>query len=169
MIVDRVISPGSKLSCSRGMKKETAQNSLAEELNPGNVDVHELYDAMDWLLERQNRIENKLAKKHLKGGSLVLFDVSSSYYTGRKSSLRQYGYSRDHRTDRPQIVYGLLCDTEGRPISVEALPGNTADPNAFNSFVQRIRKRFGINRVIFVGARGMNDRFRAHEFLYTLA
>lgn len=165
MIVDRVISPGSKLSCSRGMKKETAQNTLAEELNLGNVDVHELYDAMDWLLERQNRIENKLAKKHLKGGSLVLFDVSSSYYTGRKSSLRQYGYSRDHRTDRPQIVYGLLCDTEGRPISVEVLPGNTADPNAFNSLVQRVRKRFGIKRVIFVGDRGMITSKRINEDL----
>ena len=165
MIVDRVISPGSKLSCSRGMKKETAQNTLAEELNLGNVDVHELYDAMDWLLERQNRIENKLAKKHLKGGSLVLFDVSSSDYTGRKSSLRQYGYSRDHRTDRPQIVYGLLCDTEGRPISVEVLPGNTADPNAFNSLVQRVRKRFGIKRVIFVGDRGMITSKRINEDL----
>jgi|688.fasta_scaffold222878_1 hypothetical protein len=155
MIADRVISPGSKLSCSRGMNSETAQNTLAEELSLGDVDVHELYDAMDWLLERQNRIENKLARKHLQGGSLVLFDVSSSYYTGSKSSLRQYGYSRDHRGDRPQIVYGLLCDAEGRPVSIEVLPGNTADPNAFSNLVQRVRKRFGIERVIFVGDRGM--------------
>jgi len=155
MIADRVISPGSKLSCSRGMSDETAQNTLAEELGLDDVNVHELYGAMDWLLERQNRIENKLAKKHLKGGLLVLFDVSSSYYSGKKSSLRQYGYSRDHRADRPQIVYGLLCDAEGRPISIEVLPGNTADPNAFSNLVQRVRERFGIERVIFVGDRGM--------------
>ena len=107
MIADRVISPGAKLSCSRGMNEETAQITLSQKLGLGDVDVHELYDSMDWLLEQQNRTENKPAKKHLKGGSLVLFDVSSSYYTGRKSSLRQHGYSRDHRTDRPQIVYGL--------------------------------------------------------------
>jgi transposase len=165
MIADRVISPGSKLSCSRGMNDETAQNTLAEELGLDDVDVHELYKAMDWLLERQNRIENKLAKKHLKGGLLVLFDVSSSYYTGRKSSLRQYGYSRDHRTDRPQIVYGLLCDAEGRPISIEVLPGNTADPNAFSNLVQRVRQRFGIDRVIFVGDRGMITSKRITEDL----
>jgi Transposase DDE domain len=165
MIVDRVISPGSKLSCTRGMDDETAQNTLAEELGLGDVDVHELYNAMDWLLERQNRIENKLAKKHLKGGSLVLFDVSSSYYTRKKSSLRQFGYSRDHRRDRPQIVYGLLCDPQGRPISVEVLPGNMADPSAFTSLVQRVRKRFGIERVIFVGDRGMITTKRIDEDL----
>lgn len=165
MIADRVISPGSKLSCSRGMTDETAQNTLAEELGLDDVDVHELYKAMDWLLERQNRIENKLAKKHLKDGLLVLFDVSSSYYTGRKSSLRQYGYSRDHRTDRPQIVYGLLCDAEGRPISIEVLPGNTADPNAFSNLVQRVHERFGIERVIFVGDRGMITSKRIDEDL----
>jgi transposase len=165
MIADRVISPGSKLSCSRGMNDETAQNTLAEELGLDDVDIHELYKAMDWLLERQNRIENKLAKRHLKGGSLVLFDVSSSYYTGMKSTLRQYGYSRDHRTDRPQIVYGLLCDAEGRPISIEVLPGNTADPNAFSNLVQRVRQRFGIDRVIFVGDRGMITSKRINEDL----
>ena len=167
MIADRVISPGSKLSCSRGMNDETAQNTLAEELGLDDVNVHELYGAMDWLLERQNRIENKLAKKHLKGGSLVLFDVSSSYYSGKKSSLREYGYSRDHRADRPQIVYGLLCDAEGRPISIEVLPGNTADPNAFSNLVKRVRERFGIERVIFVGDRGMITSKRIDDDLRT--
>ena len=167
MIADRVISPGSKLSCSRGMSDETAQNTLAEELGLDDVNVHELYGAMDWLLERQNRIENKLAKKHLKGGSLVLFDVSSSYYSGKKSSLREYGYSRDHRADRPQIVYGLLCDAEGRPISIEVLPGNTADPNAFSNLVKRVRERFGIERVIFVGDRGMITSKRIDDDLRT--
>jgi len=129
------------------------------------VDVHELYAAMDWLLERQTRIEGKLAKKHLTGGLLVLFDVSSSYYTGRKSTLVRHGYSRDHRSDRPQIVYGLLCDPEGRPIAVEVFPGNTADPKAFTKIVERIRKRFGIERVVFVGDRGMITSARIHEDL----
>ena len=127
--------------------------------------MHEIYAAMDWLLERQSRIEGKLAKKHLTGGLLVLFDVSSSYYTGRKSTLVQHGYSRDHRGDRPQIVYGLLCDPEGRPIAVEVFPGNTADPKAFTQIVQRVRKRFGIERVVFVGDRGMITSARIREDL----
>jgi len=165
LIVSRLISPGSKLSTCAGLGTETAQNTLREELQLGKVDVHELYAAMDWLLERQTRIEGKLAKKHLTGGLLVLFDVSSSYYTGRKSTLVQHGYSRDHRGDRPQIVYGLLCDPEGRPIAVEVLPGNTADPKAFTQIVERVRKRFGIERVVFVGDRGMITSARIREDL----
>ncbi len=165
MIVDRMISPGSKLSCSTGMHPDTAQNTLAEELQLGEVEVHELYDAMDWLLERQTRIENKLAKIHLKDGTLMLFDVSSSFYTGRKSSLITYGYSRDHRGDRPQIVYGLLCDTEGRPIAVEVFPGNTADPKTFTRIVAEIPKRFGITNIVFVGDRGMITTKRINEDL----
>jgi transposase len=165
MIVDRVISPGSKLSCSRGLHAGTAQNTLGEELGLDHVDVHQFYRAMDWLLQRQARIENKLAKKHLQGGTLVLFDVSSSYYTGRKSALIRHGYSRDHRSDRPQVVYGLLCDRDGRPIAVEVLPGNTADPNAFSRVVETIRRRFGITNVIFVGDRGMITTARINEDL----
>jgi transposase len=165
MIVDRIISPGSKLSCANGLSEQTAQNTLAEELKLGDVDVHELYDAMDWLLQRQKRIEKKLAKKHLTGGTLVLFDVSSSFYTGRKSQLVRHGYSRDHRSDQPQIVYGLLCDVEGRPIAVEVFPGNTADPTTFTQFVARVRKRFGIETVVFVGDRGMITSARINEDL----
>jgi len=165
MIVDRVISPGSKLSGCVGLNEQTAQNTLSEELQLGDVDVHDLYGAMDWLLARQKRIENKLVKKHLSDGTLVLFDVSSSYYTGKKSSLIQHGYSRDHRRDRPQIVYGLLCDRDGRPIAVEVFAGNTADPTAFTDLVQRIRKRFGIERVVFVGDRGMITTARINEDL----
>lgn len=135
----------------------------AQELERDDVDVHEFYKAMDWLLEQQNRIENKLAKRHLKGGAPVLFDVSSSYYTRQKSSLREYGYSRDHCTVRTQIAYGLLCDAGGRPISIEVLPGKTADPNAFRSLVQRRRKSWGTDRVIFVGDRGMITSKRIHE------
>ena len=165
LIVARLVSPGSKLSACVGLGSETAQSTLCEELRLGKVDVHELYAAMDWLLERQTRIEGKLARKHLTGGLLVLFDVSSSYYTGRKSTLVRHGYSRDHRSDRPQIVYGLLCDPEGRPIAVEVFPGNTADPRAFTKIVERVRKRFGIERVVFVGDRGMITSARIREDL----
>lgn len=165
LIVARIISPGSKLSACVSLQKETAQNTLHEELKLGRVDVHELYHSMDWLLERQKRIENKLAKKHLRGGWLVLYDVSSSYYTGRKSSLARYGYSRDHRGDLPQIVYGLLCDAEGRPIAVEVFPGNTADPTTLTQLVSQVRQRFGIERVVFVGDRGMITSARINEDL----
>jgi hypothetical protein len=165
LVVSRLISPGSKLSVSAGLKGETAQSTLAEDLGLGCVEIHELYAAMDWLLARQKRIENKLAKRHLRGGVLVLFDVSSSYYTGRKSSLVTHGYSRDHRGDRPQIVYGLLCDPEGRPIAVEVFSGNTADPVTFTQIVSRVRKRFGIDRVVFVGDRGMITSARINEDL----
>ena len=165
MIVDRILSPGSKLSCIKGLQAETAQNTLAEELRLGDVDVHELYAAMDWLLARQARIENKLAKRHLAEGTLVLFDLSSSFCYGRKSELVKHGYSRDHRSDRAQIVYGLLCDPEGRPISVEVLPGNTSDPKAFTRMVDRVRNRFGIKTVVFVGDRGMITSARINEDL----
>ena len=169
MIVDRILSPGSKLSCIKGLQEETAQNTLAEELRLGDVDVHELYAAMDWLLARQTRIENKLAKRHLAEGTLVLFDLSSSYCYGRKSELIKHGYSRDHRSDRAQVVYGLLCDPEGRPISVEVLPGNTADPKAFTRMVDRVRKRFRLKTVVFVGDRGMITSARINEDLRDVA
>lgn len=165
LVVARVLSPRSKLSTNTALKAETAKHTLAEELTLGEVDVHQLYAAMDWLVERQTRIENKLAKKHLRDGHLVLFDVSSSYYTGRKSPLIKHGYSRDHRPDRPQIVYGLLCDSEGRPIAIEVFSGNTADPPTFTQIVARARKRFGINRIIFVGDRGMITSARINEDL----
>ena len=165
LIVSRILSPRSKLSTNASLQEATAKNTLADELGLGAVTVHELYSAMDWLLARQKRIENKLAKKHLSNGLLVLFDVSSSYYTGRKSSLVRHGYSRDHRGDHPQIVYGLLCDSQGRPVAVEVFPGNTADPTTFTQIVARVRKRFGIDRVVFVGDRGMITTARINEDL----
>lgn len=165
MVVARVLSPRSKLSTTTALTNETAKHTLADELAIGDVGVHELYAAMDWLGTRQKRIENKLAKKHLKDGQLVLFDVSSSYYTGRKNALIKHGYSRDHRGDRPQVVYGLLCDSEGRPIAMEVFPGNTADPSTFTSIVATARQRFGINRIVFVGDRGMITSARINEDL----
>jgi transposase len=119
------------------------------------VKEREAYEALDWLLERQSRIENGLARRHLQDGMLVLYDVSSSYFEGRCCPLAQHGYSRDHRGDRPQIVYGLLCTREGLPVAVEVSDGNTADPATLSSQVETLKDRFGISRAVLVGDRGM--------------
>jgi hypothetical protein len=155
MIVARILQPASKLATARGLKEETATSSLAAELELGAIEDQELYDALDWLHARQNRIENKLARQHLQDGTLVFYDVSSSYYTGRGGSLVQHGYSRDGRREFPQIVYGLLCNAAGCPLAIEVLAGNTADPNTLSAQVQKVRRRFGVSRVVFVGDRGL--------------
>jgi len=165
LVVARVLSPRSKLSTKTALSAETAKHTLAEELELGEVDVHQLYAAMDWLVERQSRIENKLAKKHLAEGILVLYDVSSSYYTGRQSDLIRMGYSRDGKPGEPQIVYGLLCAPDGCPVAIEVFSGNTGDPTTFTAQVNKIRKRFGIQRVALVGDRGMITSKRIKEDL----
>lgn len=165
MIVGRILQPGSKLAAARGLKEETASSSLASELELGPIEDKELYEALDWLHARQNRIENKLAGKHLHEGTLVLYDVSSSYYTGHGGSLVQHGYSRDGRRAFPQIVYGLLCNAAGCPVAIEVFAGNTADPNTLSSQVRKVRRRFGIRRVVFVGDRGMITSKRIDEEL----
>src|SRR5580704_17787523 len=149
MIVDRLITPRSKLGFVRAVDQETATSSL------GAVKEREAYEALDWLLERQQRIENGLARRHLQNGVLVLYDVSSSYFEGRCCPLAQHGYSRDHRGDRPQIVYGLLCTRDGLPVAVEVFDGNTADPATLSAQVEKLKDRFGISRVVLVGDRGM--------------
>ena len=165
MIVLRIIAPGSKLANLTSMQAETAEHTLADELQLGDIQTPELYEAMDWLLARQKRIENKLAKKHLHEGTLVLYDVSSSYYTGRQSELIKMGYSRDGKPGEPQIVYGLLCASDGCPVAIEVFSGNTADPTAFTAQVNTIRRRFGISRVVLVGDRGMITSKRIEEDL----
>lgn len=165
MMVLRIIAPGSKLANLTGMQAETAEHSLADELQLQDIETNELYEAMDWLLARQKRIENKLAKKHLREGTLVLYDVSSSYYTGRQSELIKMGYSRDGKPSQPQIVYGLLCAPDGCPVAIEVFSGNTADPATFTAQVNTIRKRFGLTRVVLVGDRGMITSKRIDEDL----
>ncbi|MCH8146426.1 MAG: IS1634 family transposase [Planctomycetes bacterium] len=155
MIVARVISPGSKLATARAFKSETAGTSLSLELGIEDVHERELYGALDWLGKRQPRIETKLARRHLADGTLVLYDVSGSYYTGRCSGLVDYGYNRDGKRGVPQIVYGLLCNADGCPIAVEVFQGNTADPKTLGAQIKKVRRRFGIQRVVFVGDRGM--------------
>jgi hypothetical protein len=165
MIVDRLITPRSKLGFVRAVDQETATSSLGAVLRLGEVRERETYEALDWLVERQQRIENGLARRHLQDGVLVLYDVSSSYFEGRCCPLAQYGHSRDHRRDRPQIVYGLLCTREGLPVAVEVFDGNTADPSTVSHQVKTLKDRFGISRVVLVGDRGMITSARIAEDL----
>ena len=151
MILERLIDPCSKLATTRLWHSTT----LAEQLAVGDADEDELYGAMDWLLARQSRIEKKLAASHLDEGSHVLYDVSSSYYEGRSCSLAQYGHDRDGKRGKPIVVYGVLTDPEGRPIAVEVYPGNTGDPSTVPDQVDKLKQRFGLERVVLVGDRGM--------------
>jgi transposase len=165
MMVDRLIAPRSKLGFVRAVDEETALSSLGAVLHLGRVKEREAYEALDWLLERQARIENGLARRHLEDGVLVLYDVSSSYFEGRCCPLARYGHSRDHRKDRPQIVYGLLCTREGLPIAVEVFDGNTADPSTLSAQIEKVKDRFGINRLVLVGDRGMITSARIRDEL----
>jgi transposase len=165
MIVMRLIAPQSKLATCRGLKAETATTSLAVELELGELGEEELYKALDWLLRRQTRIETKLARRHLQDGTLVLYDVSSSYYTGHRAGLVQFGYNRDGKHGFPQIVYGLLCNAEGCPVAIEVFEGNTADPKTLGPQIEKLRCRFGVQRVVLVGDRGMITSKRIDESL----
>jgi len=150
MIAERLIAPSSKLATTRLWNDST----LAEELSVGDADVEELYQALDWLLARQHRIEAKLAAHHLKDGALVLYDTTTSYYEGRSCSLARFGHDRDGKK-LPVILYGLLTDRDGRPVGVEVYPGNTGDPATVGDQVDKLRERFSLSRVVIVGDRGM--------------
>jgi Transposase DDE domain len=165
MMVDRLIAPRSKLGFVRAVDEETAASSLGAVLRLGRVKEREAYEALDWLVERQRRIESGLARRHLEDGVLVLYDVSSSYFEGRCCPLAHYGHSRDHRGDRAQIVYGLLCTREGLPIAVEVFDGNTADPSTLSAQVEKVKDRFGISRLVLVGDRGMITAARIRDDL----
>jgi hypothetical protein len=151
MIVGRVICPGSKL----GMVRTLGQSTLASELGVDGADEDDLYLAMDWLLERQARIEDRLATRHLSDGEMVLYDVSSSYFEGRTCPLGKLGYSRDGKLGLPQIIYGLLCDQDGRPVAVEVFTGELHDDATLPSQVSKLKDRFGLSRVVVVADRGM--------------
>jgi transposase len=151
MMVERILHAGSKLATTRLWHSTT----LAEELGVAEANEDDLYAAMDWLLERQSRIEQRLAERHLPEGGLVLYDVSSSYYEGRTCPLAHYGHDRDGQKGLPIIVYGLLTDGQGCPVAVEVYPGNTADPNTLLDQVDKLRQKFHLSRVVLVGDRGM--------------
>ncbi len=168
MIVARILTPGSKLATARAVAAETAQTSLGGLLDVEEADEDQLYAALDWLLPRQARIETALARRHL-DNTLVLYDVTSSYFEGRTCPLARRGYSRDHKRGTLQIVIGLLCNHEGCPIAVEVFDGNTADPTTVAPQVKKLRERFGLERVVLVGDRGMLTDARIREELEPVA
>lgn len=161
MIVARVLDPRSKLATTRAW----SQSTLADELHVSDADEDELYLAMDWLLERQERIEKGLAKRHLSDGSLVLYDLTSTYFEGHCCPIAKLGYSRDGKRGLAQIVFGLLTDSQGCPIAVEVFAGNTGDPSTVASQVQKLRTRFGLQSVVVVGDRGMLTAARIRDDL----
>jgi transposase len=151
MILGRVICPGSKL----GTVRTLGQSTLASELGVESADEDDLYAAMDWLIERQDRIEDRLAARHLRDGEMVLYDVSSSYFEGRSCPLARLGYSRDGKPGLGQIIYGLLCDNDGRPVAVEVFSGELHDDKTLPSQITKLKDRFGLSRVVVVADRGM--------------
>ncbi len=166
MIAERLMHPASKLATTRLWHTTT----LAEELSVEGADEDDLYDAMDWLLARQARIEKKLAERHLTDGAVVLYDVSSSYYEGRTCPLARLGHDRDGQKGLPIIVYGVLTDGDGRPVAVSVYAGNTGDPTTVPDQVEKLRQRFGLVRLVLVGDRGMLtqpqiDTLKAHPGL----
>jgi len=151
LVVARVLAPASKLATARGLSATT----LAAELGVEGATEDELYAALDWLLARQRPVERALLRRHLGPGSLVLVDVTSTWFEGRRCPLAALGYSRDHRGDRPQVIFGLVTDAEGRPLAVEAFPGNTADPATLEVGLERLRDALGVTELVLVGDRGM--------------
>lgn len=167
MIVARILQPSSKLATARGLGLDTASSSLGELLNLSLADEDDLYEAMDWLILRQANIEAQLSAKHLANGSLVLYDLTSTYFEGRHCPLATFGHSRDERSGNPQIVFGLLTDVQGCPVAVEVFAGNTADPNTVKNQIDRLGQRLGLERVILVGDRGTLTSARLRDDLKT--
>ena len=163
LVAGRLIAPGSKLATATQLGLTTLGAACGVE----GADENELYAAMDWLLARQARVERSLAGRHLRSGSLVLYDLTSTYVEGSHCSLARHGHSRDHRPDRPQIEFGLLTDERGCPVAVEAFPGNTADPATVEAAVEKLRVRFGLTDIVLVGDRGMLTQARIERLRET--
>lgn len=165
LVVARILDARSKLATVRGLRDDTLTSSLGTALDLGSVDEDAVYAAMDWLLAQQARIENQLARRHLKDGTLVLYDLTSTWFEGRSCPLARFGHSRDGKRDKLQIVVGLLCEREGRPIAVEVFDGNTGDPTTLASQIDKVRKRFKVQHVVFVGDRGVITDARIRDDL----
>ena len=165
LIAARVLEPASKLATSRALHPDTLSSTLGELLHLDSPSEDELYQAMDWLLPRQARIEQALAKRHLAEGALVLYDLTSTYFEGRHCPLAKLGHARDDKKGKLQVVFGLMTDAEGCPIAVEVYAGNTSDPKTVSDQVTKLRQRFGLQRVILVGDRGMITSARIREDL----
>jgi ribosomal protein L18 len=165
MLVARIIAPASKLATHRLLHDDTASCSLGRVLDVGQCSADDLYRALDWLHEAQPSIERRLARQHLAGATLVLYDLTSTWLTGRCCELAARGHSRDGKRDDPQIVFGLVCTAQGCPISVEVFEGNTADPATVGAQVAKLKERFGIERIAWVGDRGMLTSARIEQVL----
>ena len=163
LIAARILHPGSKLAAARGLAEETARDTLGEALGLGEAGEDDLYAAMDWLLTRQPDIERRLAKRRLKEGTLVLYDLTSVYLEGRRCPLAKRGHSRDGKRSKLQIEFGLLCDAGGCPVAVEVFQGNAADPMTVGAQINKLKDRFGLKRVVLVGDRGMLTEARIRE------
>ena len=165
MVVARLLAPASKLATARALDPATAAHSLGVVLGLGAVDEDELYTALDWLAERQPAIEAALAKRHLEDGTLVLYDVSSSYLEGRCCELASFGHNRDGKKGKLQIVYGLLCAADGCPVAIEVFDGATADPKTLARQIEKLKRRFALKHVVLVGDRGMITQARIDDEL----
>src|SRR6201987_4894347 len=165
LIVARLLEPAAKLATARMLDPATASHSLGEMLGLGKGAAKEVYAALDWLGREQPFIEARLARRHLKEGALLLYDVTSTYLEGRCCELAQHGYSRDHRGDRPQIVIGLMCAADGCPVAVEVFEGNTADPLTLAAQIDKLKQRFKLQRVVMVGDRGVLTSARIEQTL----
>ena len=163
MVVARITAPRAKLATARGLSPESACDTLGQTLGVADADENELYGAMDWLLARQGRIETELARRHLGERSLVLWDLTSVWMEGRSCTLARFGHSRDGRKGKLQVEFGLMCDREGRPVAVEVFEGNASDPSTVATAAGRLRDRFGLDRVVLVGDRGMLTDARLRE------
>jgi hypothetical protein len=165
MMVARLIDPASKLATARLLDGATASCSLGAVLKLAAVDEQELYEALDWLMGQQERVETALARRHLKGGTLVLYDVTSTYFEGRTCPLAKFGYNRDGKPGKLQIVFGLLCTSAGCPVAVEVFEGNVGDPSTLQAQIDKLKARFALKRVVLVGDRGMITEARLEETL----
>src|SRR5437870_3856955 len=165
LIVARLLEPAAKLATARMLHPATASHSLGEVLGLGKVAATEVYVTLDWLGREQPFIEAQLARRHLKDGALLLYDVTSTYLEGRCCELAQHGYSRDHRGDRPQIVIGLMCAAEGCPVAVEVFEGNTADPLTLSTQIDKLKQRFRLQRVVMVCDRAVLTSARIEQTL----
>jgi transposase len=165
MIVARIINPKSKLATARGFNSETCSQSLGQLLDLEKADEDELYNALDWLLEKQEKIEKHLALKHLESGTLVLYDVTSTYLEGNGCELGKYGDNRDKKKGKTQIVFGLLCSAKGCPIAVEVFEGNTSDGATLSGQIEKVRKGWGIENVVWVSDRGILTNSKINELV----
>src|SRR5215510_3718286 len=165
MIVARLIDPQSKLATARSWHPETALTSLGQTLGVAAADARALYQAMDWLRRRQAPLETALAQRHLREGTLALYDLTSTYFEGHTCPLAQFGHSRDGKKGKVQIVFGLVCNAEGCPVAVEVFEGNTGDPTTVAPVIAKLRQRFHLPRVVLVGDRGLLTDARIREDL----